>query len=124
MPLTVRSVPARWLLLCVLAFGALAMHHVASGHTAHDPAMTAAVVAPDLAQADLPMPGHDGAHSPFHDCLAVLLAAAVLLLGAFLVRRGVDVPGVVRAVSRGRAARPPPSRTGRELLTARCVLRI
>jgi len=123
MPLTVHSVPTRWLLLCVLAFGVLAMHHVASGHVAHDPAMTAAV-APDLAHADLPMPGHDGAHSPFHDCLAVLIAAAVLLLAVFLARRGVDVPGVVRAMSRGRAARPPPARTGRELLTARCVLRI
>ena len=119
---TVRSVPARWLLLCVLAFGVLSMHHVAAGHDGMAAPMTS-MTASSAVHAPV-SPDHDGAHSPFHVCLAVLLAAVALLLASVLLRRVADVVVATRRAGVRRAARPPPPRAGRALLAFSCVLRI
>ncbi|HEY3712661.1 MAG TPA: hypothetical protein VGL64_25010 [Amycolatopsis sp.] len=62
-------------------------------------------------------------HSMLHLCLAVLLAMAGLLLVVMLVWRA-GRPMVAGRPGTAGDARPPPWRTGRELLTASCVLRI
>ncbi|MEU4671037.1 hypothetical protein AB0F91_24410 [Amycolatopsis sp. NPDC023774] len=166
--------PARWLLLGVLVFGVLAMHHVPAPHgggmggggmgsggmdgggmgggeigsgeiagmlglpvVSAVPVAHSATDAPAVAVAPVPVAstfaepiaaapsGSDGGHAMLHVCLAVLLAAAGLVLAAAWLRRRRE--GVVPdPVERGSAgfARAPPSRTGRALLTASCVLRI
>lgn len=62
-------------------------------------------------------------HSMLHLCLAVLLAMAGLLLVVMLVWRA-GRPMIAGRPRTAGDARPPPWRTGRELLTASCVLRI
>ncbi|MEV4600855.1 hypothetical protein AB0K15_26095 [Amycolatopsis sp. NPDC049253] len=143
--------PARWLLLGALVFGVLAMHHVPAPHgggmagmsgapgvpvvsavpVAHS-AMDSPVVAvvPVLVASTSADPvaapsGGDGGHVMLHLCLAVLLAAAGLVLALAWLRRRRE-GAVPDSVERGPAgfARAPPSRTGRELLTVSCVLRI
>jgi hypothetical protein len=125
---TLRSVPARLLLLCTLIFGVVTMHHVASGHGGAATSMPAGMSSASAVVAGAtPMgphaepPDHDGAHSMLHLCLAVLIAAAILLLARFLTD-GVDAGGVARHRSRGREpARPPPvPLAGRRSLAARC----
>jgi hypothetical protein len=122
------------LLLCALAVGVVAMHHVgmataAGGTTMH--AMSApgpqVVTAPPetgSGEHDPGMPG--GLHDILHLCLAVLCSAGALLLAvaAFL---GVSwfTTTFSRAVrSRGSPSRGrPPDRAGRDILTSLCVLR-
>lgn len=139
--------PARWLLLGALVFGVLAMHHVPAPHgggmggmpavsVAHSPMDAPVVVTDPVAVVPVPVmstsgdpiaapPASDGGHALLHLCLAVLLAAAGLLLVLAWLRRRREraVPGSVERGTGG-FARAPPSRTGRELLTASCVLRI
>ncbi|GLY43457.1 hypothetical protein Amsp01_094800 [Amycolatopsis sp. NBRC 101858] len=120
--MTRRSVPARWLLLCALALAVVAMHHVPADH---GPVVAASASMSGELHAGLPMPGHDGGHSPLHDCLAVLTAAVALLLAVVLLCCRATGAVVVRQVpGRRRGARPPPPRSGRLLLAAHCVLRI
>ncbi|MEV8613149.1 hypothetical protein AB0383_35465 [Amycolatopsis sp. NPDC051373] len=136
------SAPARRLLLGALVFGVLAMHHVPAPHGGEMSGMPAVSVAhsamdaPAVAMVPVPVastsadpvaapPASDGGHVMLHLCLAVLLAAAGLLLALAWLRRRRE-SAVSGPVERGPAgfARAPPSRTGRELLTASCVLRI
>jgi len=116
---TLRSVPARWLLLCVPALGVVAMHHAPAEHAGMSSSMTSL-------HADTPAPDHDSGHSPLRLCLTVLAAAVVLLLGAVLLRlRAAGERSVAPRPGARRVARPPPrSRPGRHLLAAHCVLRI
>ncbi|WIX79131.1 hypothetical protein QRX50_48765 [Amycolatopsis carbonis] len=137
--------PARWLLFGALVLGVLAMHHAPAPHgggtgampavsATHSPRDAPAVV--PVAVAPLPVastsgnpvaapPASDGGHAMLHLCLAVLLAAAGLLLALAWLRRRREsaVPGSVERGPSGFARAPPP-RTGRELLTTSCVLRI
>lgn len=139
--------PARWLLLGALVFGVLAMHHIPAphgvgmgggemsgmpsvsvAHSAMDAPAVAMVPVPVASTSADPVaapPASDGGHVMLHLCLAVLLAAAGLLLALALLcrRREGAVSGPVERRSAG-FARAPPSRTGRERLTASCVLRI
>ena len=122
------------LLLCALALGVVAMHHVGMANAADVTAMhaTAApgppmVTSPPAAgtgEHDPGMPG--GLHDILHLCLAVLCAAGALLLTVVVFlgiswftttfSRLADARG---SPSRGR----PPDRGGRRILTSLCVLR-
>ncbi|WP_460442286.1 DUF6153 family protein [Amycolatopsis stemonae] len=126
--MTRHSVPARWLLLCALALGVVAMHHVPAEHGSMAPMPVSAA-----AHESLSMPGPQEpdrlsppGHSPLHECLAVLTAVVVLLLVTVLLRRRPRPVALVRRPAGGRrVARPPPTApAGRLLLAAHCVLRI
>ena len=122
------------LLLCALAVGVVAMHHVgmanaAGGTTMH--AMAAAGPQVVTAPAETSSGGHDpgmpgGLHDVLHLCLAVLCAAGALLL-AVVVFLGISwfTTTFSRAAnSRGSPSRGrPPDRGGRGILTSLCVLR-
>jgi hypothetical protein len=130
---------ARLLLLGPVVLGVVAMHHVAApdgamaGVPMADVSMVDAVEAAAVgthaavegAAVETVAPaGMDGAmHSMLHLCLAVLLAMAGLLLVVMLVWRA-GRPMIAGRPGTAGAARPPPWRTGRELLTVSCVLRI
>ncbi|WP_328607039.1 hypothetical protein OG943_45345 [Amycolatopsis sp. NBC_00345] len=114
---------ARWLLLSAVVLGVVTMHHVAAPDCAvAGVSMTHASHADETAAPA----GMDGAsHSMLHLCLAVLLAVAGLLLAVALAwRAGRGRPAVAGRPGSAGGARPPPWRSGRELLTASCVLRI
>lgn len=121
----------RWTLLCVLAWGVLAMHHVgapegghAGGHVAHAMGSTHSLgpVVPETGPDNQRLPG--GLEGLLHLCMAVVCAA----VGLVLLLRALDA-GYVRlspARDRGEArqvARPPP-RWGRGILHTVCVLRV
>ncbi|WP_326568994.1 hypothetical protein VSH64_45830 [Amycolatopsis rhabdoformis] len=120
--------PARWLLLGVLAFGVLVMHHVPAPHGGAMGGMPMPVASVPLVASGGAIAGpvdETGGHAMLHLCLAVLLTAAGLLLAWAWLRRRREVV-VPASVERGLAgfARAPPAPSGRELLTAACVLRI
>ncbi|MFD4637587.1 hypothetical protein ACFWN2_09760 [Lentzea sp. NPDC058436] len=100
----------QWVLLCALVFAVVGMHHVAAADTPH---------AEHTVSHHQEQP-HE--HDLLHLCLAVLVAAAVVLLGWFLVPTALP-----RLVATGTESplstpqRPPPG--GRQLLMTLCVLR-
>ncbi|MEU3641972.1 hypothetical protein AB0E59_01230 [Lentzea sp. NPDC034063] len=100
----------QWVLLCALVFSVVGMHHVAAAETPH--------AAHTMShQQEQP---HE--HDLTHLCLAVLVAAAVVLLGWFLVQTAL--PRLAEPVGEtppSTPQRPPPG--GRQLLTTLCVLR-
>ena len=101
----------QWVLLCALVFAVAGMHHVAAAESPH----TGHAVSHQQEQQP-----HE--HDLLHLCLAVLIAAAVVLLGWFLV--GTTLPQLAAARSEAPPStpqRPPPG--GRQLLTTLCVLR-
>ena len=121
---------ARWLLLSAVVLGVVTMHHVPAPDC---PMAGVSMAEVSLAHADMTHvaeaaapAGMDGAsHLMLHLCLAVLLAAAVLLLAvALAARTGRPRPVVTGGPGARVGARSPPWRSGRELLTASCVLRI
>lgn len=101
----------QWVLLCALVFAVVGMHHVAAAETPH---------AAHTASHHEEQQPHE--HDLLHLCLAVLVAAAVVLLGWFLVRTALprlSAPSDETPLSTPQ--RPPPG--GRRLLTTLCVLR-
>jgi Family of unknown function (DUF6153) len=124
----------RVLLLCALAVGVVAMHHVGMATAAGGTAMHAmSVSAPQVVTAppetgsgehDPGMPG--GLHDILHLCLAVLCAAGALLL-AVAVFLGVSWFTTTFSRSTGSGGSPsrgrPPDSGGRRILTSLCVLR-
>jgi hypothetical protein len=120
------------ILLCALAVGVLAMHHVSLSHGMSDAASAVGThVAPGSGpeMADSAPGGGSGEHHPnglhdlLHLCLAVLGAAAALL-AAFL---GISWPSTTFPRISGPRGSPrrgrPPDGGGREILTSLCVLR-
>ena len=102
----------QWVLLCALVFSVVGMHHVAAAETPH--------ADHTMSQQQEPEQPHE--HDLLHLCLAVLVAAAVVLLGWFLVRTALPrlaAPPAETPLSTPQ--RPPPG--GRQLLTTLCVLR-
>ncbi|MDT7728255.1 MAG: hypothetical protein QOI21_4831 [Actinomycetota bacterium] len=140
----------RWALLCALALGVVAMHHV--GMAEMSPSMAGQAVAvpnqavpnqavpnqavPNQAVAGQhlsPMPSA-GSHEPhgsgmdhgmLHLCLAVLCAVVAMALGLWFLRAVSSGTSVRTGLIRGAAApRAPPPRPGRDILRTFCVLRI
>jgi hypothetical protein len=109
----------------VVEAAAVGAHAAVEGAAAGAAAVETVAAAETPAAVETVAPaGMDGAmHSMLHLCLAVLLAMAGLLLVVMLVWRAGRPVVAGRSGSAG-GARPPPCRTGRELLTASCVLRI
>jgi len=112
----------RVVLLCVLAFCVVAMHHVTSASGMPDTAETSVHAA--SGDHDPGMPG--GPHDALHLCLAVLAAAGALLVAvvAFLVvaHGGTSLCRLARPRGSPRRGRPP-DRAGRSILTSLCVSR-
>ncbi|ANZ43183.1 hypothetical protein BBK82_32115 [Lentzea guizhouensis] len=97
------------MLLCALVFAVVGMHHVAAAEPPHDVHTVTHQQQP-----------HE--HDALHLCVAVLVAAAVVLFVWFLVRTALPrLVAVVRTAPPGTPQRPPPG--GRTLLTTLCVLR-
>jgi hypothetical protein len=127
------------LLLCALALGVVAMHHVGMANAAGTTAMHAMssdagpqeATAPPETGSGHPDPHHDpglpgGLHDVLHLCLAVLCAAGALLLTVvvFLGTSWFTTAFSRAAGSRGSPSRGrPPNRGGRGILTSLCVLR-
>lgn len=109
--------PRQWLLLCVLAFALVGMHHVpASPCDPHVEATSHAAEQADPQRCHTP----DGGHDLVHLCLMVLGGVAGILLVWLLVAVAGAAGGPARRVS---ANRRPPRLAGRALLTSVCVLR-
>ena len=134
-------------MLCALAFGLIGMHNLAAGDPVH--ASMGHMVTPDTPTATtlasstdavgmsccggdhdlaIALPGHPSGygHDMLHQCLAVLVAAAVMIAAWLLWRHG-------RTVRRHRAPRTALVRAGRgpplalrtsDLLPSLCVLRL
>lgn len=125
----------RWALLSVLAWGVLAMHHVKSAEPDHQAAMHAAVAMTTPAatiESSTASPaeqnGHQplGAHELMHLCLAVICVTVGVVLASRLLRAWREWAPRLSIMSSTRltAARPPPSRRGRDILHTVCVLRV
>jgi hypothetical protein len=100
----------RWVLLCALVFSVVGMHHVAAAASPH---------AEHSVSHEQQEP-HE--HDLLHLCLAVLVAAAVVLTAWFLVRTALpQLTARPRETPLSTPQRPPPG--GRSLLTTLCVLR-
>ncbi len=119
----------RVVLLCVLAFGVLAMHHAAPAGVTHHAAETVAVEAPmtaatlDAAPLDPACP-HCGDHDALHVCLAVLYETTTVLLDL------LTPLGVAHEAATTTGLRDSPQHDhssgegGRAVLTCLCVLRV
>ncbi|WP_394620406.1 hypothetical protein JNUCC0626_15250 [Lentzea sp. JNUCC 0626] len=102
----------QWVLLCALVFAVVGMHHVAAAETPH--------AEHTVSHQQEPEQPHE--HDLLHLCLAVLVAAAVVLLGWFLVRTALPrLAAPLAEAPLSTPQRPPPG--GRQLLTSLCVLR-
>ncbi|MFJ8961786.1 hypothetical protein ACIRG5_20600 [Lentzea sp. NPDC102401] len=102
----------QWVLLCALVFSVVGMHHVATAETPHA----------DHTMSHQQEPEQPHEHDLLHLCLAVLVAAAVVLLGWFLVRTALPRLAALPAEPPlSTPQHPPPG--GRQLLTTLCVLR-
>lgn len=125
------------LLLCVLAFAVLGMHHTPflTAHAAmadDSPAAAAMPEAPSSVSGMLeppsagdPAPG--AGHDLMHLCLAVLLAATGLVLLASWLVTTLSARTHVRRIGARSSTHPgnrSPPRAGRSLLTSVCILRI
>ncbi len=103
-------------LLCLLAFGLVGMHHVAGIEHPHSPAVTV------VAHAGQPHGDHGVTHDAFHLCLAVLLAG--VLLGLWMLLRAAPAPPLVRRPAGRPRSRAPDRPSGRAVLAGLCVLRL
>jgi NO-binding membrane sensor protein with MHYT domain len=130
----------RWALLCALALGVVAMHHV--GMAEMSPSMAGqAVAVPNQAVLNQAVAGQHlspipaaGSHEPhgsgmdhgmLHLCLAVLCAVVAMALALWFLRAVSSGTSVRTGLIRGAAApRAPPPRPGRDILRTFCVLRI
>jgi hypothetical protein len=120
------------LLLCALALGVMAMHHVSAATSPSGSAMThaapdapiamVAAMSDDSGEHHPGMP--DGAHDLLHLCLAVLCAVVTFLLTLFLLSRFIMTTVGAPSSPRGSPIpERPPDRRGRRILTSLCVLR-
>jgi hypothetical protein len=113
---------ARWVLLCALALGVVAMHHVPEP----GPAMTmdhSVVMAAGVTTEGQQAPDDMG--DMLHLCLAVLGGLLILALTLFLLTSVSKVTTArFRAAPAGVPARAPPWRRGRDILESACVLRV
>jgi hypothetical protein len=120
---------ARWVLLCALALGVVAMHHVpAPAHDMSAMPLSVSISAPSQTTAAEHLPASDGMQrmqDMLHMCLAVLGGLLALGLALFLLG---SVSGAARprsgGVRSGVPARAPPWRRGRDILGSACVLRV
>ncbi|WP_091671434.1 hypothetical protein [Amycolatopsis marina] len=124
-----RAELARCVLLLVIAFGVLVMHHTpasAEGHpaiAAHAGMETSALITgTHQGQGG----GEHGSHGFVHECLAVVAQVALALLAFALVLRLVRTAHVIAPGSLHRARAPdrPAQAGGRSILTSLCVLRV
>lgn len=125
----VRGTLVGWLLLCALAFGVLAMHHLgtpAVGQSASGHSVTATSHSmPHDAGPPAPQDGDEQSLHLLHLCLAVLYGAvsagALVALGRTVVR-AIKPP--LSWLSPPRTPARPPPRVGRAVLHTVCVLRV
>ncbi|MFC0107349.1 hypothetical protein [Kibdelosporangium aridum] len=107
----------RWVLLCLLLFGVIGMHHFlpADAQVHH----TATVATTDMPQPHPDEPSHD----LLHLCMAVMCAFGGFLLVTMLLTKSVTalVPPLRTWRHISRVDRPP---SGRDLLSCVCVLRL
>lgn len=132
---------ARLTAVAFLVLGIVVMHHVAwpshDGANNHETAaITVAsgeaathVMAPNPSVGGLAAETEDDApsadHSLLHLCLAVIIAAAMLLVGWLLLIRRPWISALQSTAFRARRmpARPPPRPHGSALLVSLCVMR-
>jgi hypothetical protein len=128
-----RSLVLRWLLLAVVAFGLVVMHHLPAQHDAESGSHTAGtsmsvMVIDPSSPAAQPMPDTSGMGSMLHECLAVTslftVAAALVLLLLLGASRWAQRPLLSAATALARARDRPPSSGGRTVLASVCVLRL
>ncbi|MDV6011839.1 DUF6153 family protein [Haloechinothrix sp. LS1_15] len=125
----------RWALLLAVIAGVLGMHHLVPGGDAahHGQPAAAAVDAAEHhganAAGQLPAGGGFDLHDVLHLCLAILGIGAGIGAVLVLFRRLLSIPGHGPPVSPCTPAitapeRPPPRRTGRDILHRHCVIRV
>jgi hypothetical protein len=122
------------ILLCAIAVGVIAMHHVSLSHCTGDAAASSTTASGPEMAASTPGDGSgeqhpgmpNGLHDLLHLCLAVLGAAGALLL-ALVACLGISWLNTTFARTFGLRGSPrrgrPPDRGGRGILTSLCILR-
>ncbi|ASR33891.1 hypothetical protein BAY61_01555 [Prauserella marina] len=122
---------ARWALLCALALGVVAMHHVGTnpgGHTGHQATSEKHQAQTSAGHQDTAddKSGSHGTHDALlHLCLAVLTAlGGILLAVVFLGRRTESASRTRNPLTGGTGARAPPVRSGRDIKHLTCVIRV
>jgi Family of unknown function (DUF6153) len=126
-----RSLVLRWLLLAVVAFGLVAMHHLPAQHgqdfDTHPAGTNMSVTVMDPSPAAQSMPD-SGMGSMSHECLAVTslftVAALVMLLLLVGASRWARQSLRSAAAALARARDRPPRWGGRTVLASVCVLRL
>lgn len=108
----------RVVLLCLLAFGLVGMHHFVADEHVDGPAVTV------VAHSGQPAGHHDSgmAHDVLHLCLAVVLAG--VLLGLWMLLRAALTPPLARRPAGRPRSRAPDRPSGRAALAGLCVLRL
>jgi hypothetical protein len=124
----------RVVLLCALALGVLAMHHVNAVGAVHETVATFAVDSPATAMTAGSLdatPQHPacplcGGHDVLHVCLAVLCATTMILLAllAFLIFSSASTTAAATGPRGSPGTRHPPHGGGRAVLACLCVLRV
>ncbi|WP_410641380.1 DUF6153 family protein [Amycolatopsis sp. lyj-346] len=117
------------ILLCLLALGVTAMHHVSASGDAGAGPMAAVSASMPVMDTDLGSGEHhgpDGAHDLLHLCLAVLTAIGALLLACARLgwRPEPAIPARRKCPRGSPAPERPPDRSGRTVLNSLCVLRV
>ena len=134
MPSSALGRTQRVILLCALALGVLAMHHVNAAGIVHETVETyvshtpAAAMAAESLDATPPHPACPmcGDHDVLHVCLAVLCASTMILL-ALLTLLWTAGPVTAAAIFGARGSPrpdPPPGEGGRAVIACLCVLRV
>lgn len=108
----------RVVLLCLLAFGLVGMHHLVAAE--HPGSSVVTVVAQSVQPAGHQDPGM--MHDVLHLCLAVAFAG--LLLGLWILLRAALTPPVARRPAGRPRSRAPDRPCGRAVLAGLCVLRL
>ena len=105
-------------LLCLLAFGLVGMHHFVPAEHSDSPAVMV------VAHSGQPVDHHDPgmAHDVLHLCLAVVLAG--VLLGLWMLLRPALTPPLARRPAVRPRSRAPDRPSGRAVLAGLCVLRL
>lgn len=110
----------KWLLLCVLAFALVGMHHIPAAPC--DPHVAATSHAAEQPEPEQPCHTPESGHDLLHLCLMVLgFVAGIALAWLLLAITGAasTLAHHTRVMTRWR----PPKLAGRSLLTSVCVLR-
>ncbi|MDQ3402845.1 MAG: DUF6153 family protein [Actinomycetota bacterium] len=126
MGVTVRRESLRWLLLLIVAFGVVGMHHLTIG-SGQTPEVSIGQTAHGGSGHDRTEPSESPQHSThdlLHLCMAIVTSLASIMVLALLPRTVVRRVRLPRTTRLACPSPGPPPPWGRLLLSTVCVLRL